>query len=58
MGDFRTSSGGSGGGLRLLAIRTLNYVTNRIVAHVPSYTVRNRWYRQKLSTSWIVRFND
>jgi acetyltransferase-like isoleucine patch superfamily enzyme len=34
--------------LRLLCIRLLNYVTNHIVAHVPSFTVRHLWYRRVL----------
>lgn len=37
-----------GDALRVLGIRCLNYVTNHIVAHVPSYTVRHGWYRQVL----------
>jgi maltose O-acetyltransferase len=30
---------------RLVAIRVLGYVTNHVVAHVPSYAVRHAWYR-------------
>ncbi len=31
--------------LRLLCIRALNYLTNSVVAHVPSFTFRRLWYR-------------
>ena len=34
------------GGLRVFCIRLLNYATNHIVAHIPSYTVRHLWYRR------------
>lgn len=34
--------------LRLFSIRTLNYLTNHIVAHVPSFTLRHLWYRRVL----------
>jgi acetyltransferase-like isoleucine patch superfamily enzyme len=36
------------GGLRLLAIRVLNYLTNHVVAHTPSYTFRHLWYGRVL----------
>jgi acetyltransferase-like isoleucine patch superfamily enzyme len=29
-------------------VRVLNYVTNHMIAHVPSYTLRHRWYRHVL----------
>jgi len=34
--------------LRLFCIRVLNYLTNHVVAHVPSFTVRRLWYRHAL----------
>jgi maltose O-acetyltransferase len=34
--------------LRLFCIRVLNYVTNHVVAHVPSFTLRRLWYRRAL----------
>ena len=34
--------------LKLLAIRLLNYLTNRVINHVPSYTLRHAWYRHML----------
>jgi acetyltransferase-like isoleucine patch superfamily enzyme len=33
---------------RLLAIRTLNYLTNAVIAHVPSFALRSLWYRRVL----------
>jgi acetyltransferase-like isoleucine patch superfamily enzyme len=36
------------GGLRLCAIRVVNYTTNHVVAHIPSFTVRHFWYRRVL----------
>jgi acetyltransferase-like isoleucine patch superfamily enzyme len=35
-------------GLKLFAVRVLNYLTNHIITHVPSYTVRHGWYRRVL----------
>ena len=34
--------------LRLVCIRAFNYVTNHVVAHVPSFTVRRLWYQHAL----------
>ncbi len=34
--------------LRLFCIRAFNYVTNHVVAHVPSFTVRRLWYQHAL----------
>ena len=33
-----------GSRLRLFAVRVLNYLTNEIVSHVPSFAVRRLWY--------------
>lgn len=33
---------------RLLCIRGLNYVTNHVIAHVPSFTLRRLWYHHAL----------
>jgi acetyltransferase-like isoleucine patch superfamily enzyme len=32
--------------LRLFCIRTLNYLTNHVVAYTPSFTVRHFWYQR------------
>jgi acetyltransferase-like isoleucine patch superfamily enzyme len=34
--------------LRLFCIRILNYLTNHVVAHVPSFALRHLWYRRVL----------
>jgi acetyltransferase-like isoleucine patch superfamily enzyme len=34
--------------LRLFCIRVLNYLTNHVVAHVPSFTLRRLWYQHAL----------
>lgn len=34
--------------LRLLSLRLLNYLTNHVVAHVPSFAVRRLWYQHAL----------
>jgi maltose O-acetyltransferase len=34
--------------VKLLVIRILNFLTNRVVNHVPSYTLRHAWYRHVL----------
>jgi acetyltransferase-like isoleucine patch superfamily enzyme len=34
--------------LRLLGVRILNYLTNHVVTHVPSFTLRHLWYRRVL----------
>ncbi len=31
--------------LKTFAVRTLNYVTNHVVSHVPSFSLRRAWYR-------------
>lgn len=33
------------GALRLFAVRVLNYLTNQVVARIPSFTIRHLWYR-------------
>lgn len=33
------------GGPRLFVVRLLNYVTNHVVAHIPSFTIRRLWYQ-------------
>jgi maltose O-acetyltransferase len=37
-----------GGGLRRAAIRLLNYLTNYLVAHIPSFTLRRLWLSRVL----------
>jgi acetyltransferase-like isoleucine patch superfamily enzyme len=34
--------------VRLFCFRILNYATNHVVAHVPSFTLRHLWYRRVL----------
>jgi acetyltransferase-like isoleucine patch superfamily enzyme len=34
--------------LRLVSIQVLGYLTNHVVAHVPSFTLRHLWYRRVL----------
>jgi acetyltransferase-like isoleucine patch superfamily enzyme len=34
--------------LRLFCVRVLNYLTNHVVAHVPSFMLRRLWYRHAL----------
>jgi acetyltransferase-like isoleucine patch superfamily enzyme len=38
----------SGGAPKLLAIRAIQYLTNYVVSHIPSHTVRRAWYRRVL----------
>lgn len=33
------------GGAALLGIRGVNYLTNEVVSHIPSYRLRHAWYR-------------
>jgi maltose O-acetyltransferase len=39
---------GTSAGLKLFGIRALNYLTNYVVNHIPSYTLRHLWYRRVL----------
>ncbi len=41
----------SGGGVRVLMVRVLSYLTNRVIAHVPSHTLRRWWYRRVVGVS-------
>jgi acetyltransferase-like isoleucine patch superfamily enzyme len=34
--------------MSLFMVRVLNYVTNHVIPHVPSYTLRHLWYRRVL----------
>src|SRR5437899_7255572 len=36
------------GGVKLVAVRLLNYATNHVVCHVPFYALRHAWYRRVL----------
>lgn len=40
--------------VRVFCIRVLNYLTNHVVAHVPSFTIRRLWYRRALG----IHFGD
>jgi acetyltransferase-like isoleucine patch superfamily enzyme len=39
------------GRMKLLLVRILNYVTNYVVSHVPSWKLRHFWYRRVLGIS-------
>jgi maltose O-acetyltransferase len=41
----------SGNAAKTLAVRLLAYLTNHIVAHLPSYRLRHAWYRRVLGLS-------
>jgi maltose O-acetyltransferase len=53
--DLSAAGSGSeralGGPAKILAIRVLAYVTNHLVAHLPSYRLRHAWYRRVLGLS-------
>ena len=38
--------------IRLFAVRLLNYLTNYVVAHVPSFVLRRAWYRHVVGISF------
>jgi acetyltransferase-like isoleucine patch superfamily enzyme len=38
--------------LRLFAIRTLNYLTNYLIPHIPSFGLRRAWYRSVVGISF------
>lgn len=44
----REPSRRTAGALHLFAVRVLNYLTNHVVAHLPSYALRHFWYRHLL----------
>jgi len=48
----RLASGGAAcareRGLKLTAIRLINYLTNHVVNHIPSFSIRHLWYRRLL----------
>jgi acetyltransferase-like isoleucine patch superfamily enzyme len=35
-------------GVRLFAVRTLTYLTNHVICHIPSFALRRFWYRRVL----------
>jgi acetyltransferase-like isoleucine patch superfamily enzyme len=49
--EARLEGGESHGGLRLFAIRVMHYVTNHIISHLPSFTIRRAWYRRVVGAS-------
>ena len=49
--EARAESAVPGRSHRLLAIRVLAYVTNHVVAHVPSFALRRAWYRRVLGAA-------
>lgn len=38
----------SGGAIKTFGLRLASYITNYVVAHIPSYTVRHLWYKNAL----------
>ena len=42
------TAGSALGAVRLFVIRLLNYVTNYVVSHIPSFALRRAWYRRVL----------
>lgn len=40
------------GGLRLFTIRVINYLTNYVVCHIPSFALRRVWYRRVLGVKF------
>ena len=52
--EAASSSEASSRGLRVFAIRVINYVTNHIVSHIPSFGFRHFWYTRVLG----VRFGE
>jgi acetyltransferase-like isoleucine patch superfamily enzyme len=46
--DARSERAVPGRAHRVLAIRLLAYLTNHVVAHVPSFALRRAWYRRVL----------
>jgi len=39
------------GRLKLFLVRALNYVTNHVISHIPSFHLRHAWYRRVLGIS-------
>lgn len=35
-------------GLRLTAVRLVNFITNYVISHIPSFSIRHAWYRNVL----------
>ncbi len=50
-GSEVTSESGSAGFAKTLAVRVIAYVTNHLVAHLPSYRLRHAWYRRMVGLS-------
>jgi maltose O-acetyltransferase len=48
---MRPEAGAASGALRLLALRVVQYLTNYVVSHVPSFTLRRAWYQAVLGAS-------
>lgn len=42
------AAGRENSGVRLFAVRALNYLTNHVICHVPSFALRRFWYRRVL----------
>jgi maltose O-acetyltransferase len=49
--DAGGASVGRSGPAKALAIRVLGYLTNHLVAHLPSFRLRHAWYRRVLGLS-------
>lgn len=52
--DAASRPDASSRGLRVFAIRVINYVTNHVVSHIPSFAFRRLWYTRVLG----VRFGE
>lgn len=50
-GQQPISAAERGGRETALVVRVLNYLTNHVVAHVPSFALRHAWYRNVLGVS-------
>jgi maltose O-acetyltransferase len=42
------AAGRESSGVRLFALRALNYLTNHVICHIPSFALRHFWYRRVL----------
>ena len=42
------SVAGESGAVKLLMVRAINYLTNHVASHLPSFTLRHAWYRRVL----------
>jgi len=50
--SVRLEDTASSGGLVLLAIRVLNYLTNYVISHIPSFKLRRLWYERVIGANF------